>query len=62
MKWVTCEYVHVDKTASPWLIKKLIDPKAQFIFVSPEKIEEAAKTHILGFAWKILSMPHIAAN
>ena len=44
MKWVTREYVHVDRTACPWLIKKFIDPKAEFIFVSTEKIEEIAKT------------------
>lgn len=43
MKWVTREYVHVDRTACPWLIKKFIDPEAEFIFVPPEKIEETAK-------------------
>ncbi len=43
MKWVTREYVHVDRTACPWLIKKFIDPKAEFIFVPVEKIEEVAK-------------------
>ncbi len=43
MKWVTREYVHVDRTACPWLIKKFIDPQAEFIFVSTEKIEEVVK-------------------
>jgi hypothetical protein len=43
MKWITREYVHVDRTACPWLIKKFIDPKAQFIFSPTEKIEEIAK-------------------
>ncbi|MCJ7469943.1 chromate resistance protein [Candidatus Bathyarchaeota archaeon] len=43
MKWVTREYVHVDRTACPWLIKRFIDPKAEFIFVPTEKIEEVAK-------------------
>jgi len=36
--------VHVDRTACPWLIKKFIDPKAEFIFVPTEKIEETVKT------------------
>ena len=45
MKWVTREFVHVDRTACPWLIKKFIDPQAEFFFVSTEKIEEVAKTH-----------------
>jgi len=44
MKWVTREYVHVDRTACPWLIKKFIDPKAQFIFAPTEKIEQITKT------------------
>jgi len=44
MKWVTREYVHVDRTACPWLIRKFIDPQAEFIFVPTEKIEEVEKT------------------
>jgi hypothetical protein len=44
LKWVTREFVHVDRTACPWLIKKFIDPKAEFIFVPPEKIAEVEKT------------------
>jgi hypothetical protein len=43
MKWVTREYVHVDRTACPWLIKRFIDPKAEFIFVPVEKIKEVVK-------------------
>ena len=43
MKWVTRLYVHVDRTACPWLIKRFIDPKAEFLFVPPEKIEESVK-------------------
>jgi hypothetical protein len=44
VKWVTREYVHVDRTACPWLIKKFIDPNAEFIFVPTEKINEVTKT------------------
>jgi len=43
MKWVTRQYVHVDRTASPWLIRKFVDPKAEFIFVPVEKIDEVVK-------------------
>lgn len=43
MKWVTREFVHVDRTACPWLIRKIIDPEAEFIFVPTEKIEEVAE-------------------
>ena len=40
MKWVTRQYVHVDRIACPWLIKRFVDPEAEFIFVPAEKIEE----------------------
>jgi hypothetical protein len=43
MKWVTRQYVHVDRTACPWLIKRFVDPKAEFLFVPVEKIEEVVK-------------------
>jgi len=33
MKWVTREKVHVDRVACPWLIKRFIDPDAEFLFV-----------------------------
>jgi hypothetical protein len=35
--------VHVDRTACPWLIKRFVDPKAEFLFVPVEKIEETVK-------------------
>ena len=44
MKWITREFVHVDRTACPWLIKKFIDPQAEFIFAPTEKMAEVAKT------------------
>ena len=33
MKWVTRRNVHVDRTSCPWLIRKFIDPHAEFLFV-----------------------------
>lgn len=43
MKWVTREHVHVDRVACPWLIRRFVDQKAEFIFVPAEKIEETVK-------------------
>jgi hypothetical protein len=43
LKWVTREFVHVDRTACPWLIKKFIDPQAKFIFVPTERIGDIVK-------------------
>ncbi|MGZ6314925.1 MAG: chromate resistance protein ChrB domain-containing protein [Candidatus Limnocylindrales bacterium] len=33
MKWITREHVKVDRVACPWLIRKYIDPEAEFLFV-----------------------------
>ncbi|MGD0159828.1 MAG: chromate resistance protein ChrB domain-containing protein [Candidatus Bathyarchaeia archaeon] len=43
MKWVTRQYVHVDRTACPWLIKRFVDREAEFVFVAAAKIEEIVK-------------------
>lgn len=43
MKWITREHVKVDRVACPWLIKKFVDPQAEFIFVPREKVAEEAK-------------------
>jgi hypothetical protein len=33
VKWITRRNAHVDRTACPWLIRKYIDPDAEFSFV-----------------------------
>jgi len=33
MKWVTRSFVHLDRVASPWLIKRFVDHDATFVFV-----------------------------
>ena len=33
MKWVTRENPKVDRVACPWLVKKFVDPEAEFLFV-----------------------------
>lgn len=38
MKWVTREYVKVDRVACPWLIRKFVDPEAQFLFVPTDQV------------------------
>jgi len=43
MKWVTREHAHVDRVACPWLIKRFIDPEAEFLFVQSEKVEETVR-------------------
>jgi hypothetical protein len=43
MKWVTREGVKVDRVACPWLIRKFIDPQAEFLFMPADKVMEVAK-------------------
>ena len=43
MKWITREKVKVDRVACPWLIKKFVDPKAEFLFVPADKVMEVAQ-------------------
>jgi hypothetical protein len=38
MKWITREKVKVDRVACPWLIRKFIDPKAEFVFVPADEV------------------------
>jgi hypothetical protein len=43
MKWITREKVKVDRVACPWLIKKFIEPQAEFIFVPVAEVEARAR-------------------
>jgi hypothetical protein len=42
MKWITRERVKVDRVACPWLIRKFIDPNAEFLFVPDDRVMETA--------------------
>ena len=35
MKWVTRKQIRVNRVATAWLIRRFIDPQAEFIFVEP---------------------------
>jgi hypothetical protein len=43
MKWITREHIKVDRVACPWLIRRFIDPDAQFLFVDEGHLLESAK-------------------
>ena len=42
MKWITREKVKVDRVACPWLIRRFIDPQAEFLFVPAENVLDVA--------------------
>jgi len=43
MKWITREHVKVDRVACPWLIRRFVDPEAEFVFVPKERVGEIAE-------------------
>jgi len=43
MKWVTRARPKVDRVACPWLIKRFVDPNAEFLYVPPDQVMEVAK-------------------
>jgi hypothetical protein len=45
MRWITRENVKVDRVACPWLIKRFVDPDAEFLFVPEQELLAAARRH-----------------
>lgn len=43
MKWITRSGVKVDRVACPWLIKKFVDPQAEFLFVPAADVMRTAQ-------------------
>jgi len=43
MKWITRERVKVDRVACPWLIRRFVDPKAEFLFVPADQVMAVAE-------------------
>ena len=43
MRWITRARPKIDRIACPWLIKRFIDPEAEFIFVKPEDVEARSR-------------------
>ncbi len=43
MRWATRAGIHVDRTACAWLIRRFVDPDAEFLFVDdPDEVPEDA--------------------
>jgi len=59
MKWITRERVNVDRVACPWLIKKFVDPQAEFFFVPAEFVlSEAERLGATPFDVKGVELGH----
>ncbi len=38
MRWVTRKRIHVNRTATGWLIRRFLDAQAEILFVEPEQV------------------------
>jgi hypothetical protein len=43
MKWVTRERPQVDRIACPWLIKRFVDPEAEFLYAPRDQVLTVAE-------------------
>jgi hypothetical protein len=43
MRWITRERPKIDRLACPWLIRRFIDPEAQFFYTPPHRVRTDAK-------------------
>jgi hypothetical protein len=43
MKWITRQNVVVDRVACPWLIRRFVDPAAEFLFVPADQVTAIAE-------------------
>ena len=59
MKWVTRPQIRVNRAATAWLIRRFIDPEAQFAFVEPARVAELqSKEGAKGFDAPHATYPH----
>jgi hypothetical protein len=43
MKWVTRQNASVDRIACPWLIRRFVDPEAEFLYVPAAEVKAVAE-------------------
>jgi hypothetical protein len=59
MKWVTRKRIHVNRTATGWLIRRIIDPGAEILFVEPERVAAVQQSRgAIGFDAPGATYPH----
>jgi hypothetical protein len=59
MKWVTRKRIHVNRTATAWLIRRFIDPSAEIAFVEPNEVAGVQeRNNAIGFDAPGARYPH----
>jgi hypothetical protein len=60
MKWITRENANVDRIACPWLIKRFVDPEAEFIYVPADQVlVEAEQQDAIPYDVKDVELGHV---
>ncbi len=58
MRWVTRRYIRVNRTATARLVRRFIDPEAEFEFVAPDEVEARDRNGAIGFDAPGARYPH----
>jgi hypothetical protein len=59
MRWVTRRSIHVNRTATAWLIRRFLDPDGEILFVEPEEVADIQRREdALGFDAPGARYPH----
>jgi hypothetical protein len=63
MKWITREQIRVNRTATCWLIRRFLDPEAEFTFVPADQVESVqSESGATGFDAPGATYPHKDAH
>ena len=63
MKWVTRKRIHVNRTATGWLIRRFLDPIAEIVFVEPDEVAGIQnRESAIGFDAPDAKYPHKDAS
>lgn len=59
MRWVTRKGIHVNRTATAWLIRRFLDPAAEILFVDPGEVAAVQRREgAIGFDAPGARYPH----
>lgn len=63
MKWVTRKNANVDRIACPWLIKRFVDPEAEFLYVAADEVMEvASREDAIPYDVKNVELGHVGGR
>ena len=59
MRWVTRRQIRVNRTATAWLVRRFVDPDAEFVFAEPDEVAAIERSSdAIGFDAPGARYPH----